>query len=58
VLGELDYVDPENVFLFGWSRGGMMAYHALKRGMKANAIAVGGPLLDLFKEAERRPGMS
>lgn len=57
VARSLGYVDMENVFLLGWSRGGMQTFLALKRGMKVNAAAVGGPLLDLVAEANRRPAL-
>lgn len=55
VAASLGFVDTSNVFLFGWSRGGMETLIALKQGMKVNAAAVGGPLLDLLAEARRRP---
>jgi dipeptidyl aminopeptidase/acylaminoacyl peptidase len=36
----LGYVDMNNVFMLGWSRGAMMTHLALKSGMKVNAAAV------------------
>ena len=51
----LGYVDTNNVFLLGGSRGGMETFLAIKRGMKMNAAAVVGSLLDLVAEAKRRP---
>lgn len=57
VAQSLGYVDMENVFLLGWSRGGMETFLAVKRGMKVNAAAVGGPLLDLVAEGKRRPAL-
>jgi dipeptidyl aminopeptidase/acylaminoacyl peptidase len=51
----LGYVDTKNVFMLGWSRGGMMTALALKQGMKVNAAAVGGPLTNLLTERARRP---
>jgi dipeptidyl aminopeptidase/acylaminoacyl peptidase len=57
VAAALGYVDTDNVFLLGWSRGAMEALLALKQGLRANAIAIGGGLLDLIAEAERRPGL-
>jgi dipeptidyl aminopeptidase/acylaminoacyl peptidase len=53
----LGTVDERNVFLLGWSRGGMEAALALKQGMKVNAAAVGGALTDLFAERTRRPDL-
>ena len=53
----LGTVDMRNVFLLGWSRGGMQTALALKRGMKVNAAAVGGALTDLHAEVARRPNL-
>jgi len=55
VAASLGFVDTGNVFLLGWSRGAMEALLALKQGLHANAIAIGGGLLDLVAEAKRRP---
>ena len=43
----LEYIDTNNIFMFGASRGGMMSYLALKHGIKVNAVAVAGGLSDL-----------
>ncbi len=51
----LDYVDMNNVFLFGGSRGGMMAYLALKNKIPVNAAAVGSGVTDLFGNAKDHP---
>jgi dipeptidyl aminopeptidase/acylaminoacyl peptidase len=51
----LGTVDMRNVFLLGWSRGGMQTALALKQGMKVNAAAVGGALTDLPSELASRP---
>jgi dipeptidyl aminopeptidase/acylaminoacyl peptidase len=53
----LPYVDTNNVFLHGWSRGGMEALVALKAGFAANAVAVGGPAVDFDQEIAKRPAM-
>jgi dipeptidyl aminopeptidase/acylaminoacyl peptidase len=53
----LGYVDLDNVFLQGWSRGSMEAFLALKAGMTANAVAVGGTVADLEQEIRERPMM-
>jgi dipeptidyl aminopeptidase/acylaminoacyl peptidase len=50
----LGYVDMNNVFLLGWSRGGMMTLLALKHGIAVNAAAVGGALADLVSERVQR----
>lgn len=55
LAASLGNVDMRNVFLLGWSRGGMEATIALKEGMKVNAAAIGGPLTDLVAELASRP---
>jgi dipeptidyl aminopeptidase/acylaminoacyl peptidase len=57
VARSLGFVDMNNVFMLGWSRGGMMTFLAAAQGFRANALAVGGPLLDLFEEGKRRPAL-
>ncbi len=37
----MNFSDPKNIFLSGWSRGGMMTYLALKAGASVNAAIVG-----------------
>ena len=49
--------DGKNIYMFGWSRGGMMTLMALKLGAKVNAVALGAPLIDLTlstDEAQKR----
>jgi dipeptidyl aminopeptidase/acylaminoacyl peptidase len=53
----LGYVDMKNVFMLGWSRGGMTTYLALKNNIPVNAVAVGGGLTDLIALGKRRPAM-
>jgi dipeptidyl aminopeptidase/acylaminoacyl peptidase len=55
LAASLGVADMRNVFLLGWSRGGMETTIALKRGMKVNAAAIGGALTDLPAELARRP---
>lgn len=43
----LDYVDPANVFMYGESRGGMMALQAIREGAPINAAATFGAFTDL-----------
>jgi len=57
LAGGLDYVDTKNIFLFGWSRGAMMTFLALKAGMPVNAAAVGGAPADLTRLGQGRPEM-
>lgn len=47
--------DPNNIFLWGGSRGGMMLYLALRDGAAVNAAAALYALADLPHEAARRP---
>ena len=54
----LPQADPRNVFLHGGSRGGMMAYLALKQGAQVNAVVALNALADLPAEAARRPDMA
>lgn len=51
----LGYVDMDNVFMHGASRGGMQALLAASRGMPVNAIALTGGLTDLPAAARARP---
>jgi dipeptidyl aminopeptidase/acylaminoacyl peptidase len=53
----LGYVDMNNLFMLGWSRGGMMTLLALKNDVPVNAAAVGGAVADLTLEREERPAM-
>jgi len=54
----LAYVDMNNVFVAGWSRGGMMTLLALKRGLAVNAAAVVGGMADLVSARRQRPSMA
>lgn len=55
---QLPEADPRNVFLHGGSRGGMMAYLALKQGAQVNAVVALNALADLPAEAKRRPELA
>lgn len=57
LAASLGYVDMHNVFMLGWSRGGMMTALALKDGMKVNAAAVGGAPTNLVAGIKRRPSL-
>jgi dipeptidyl aminopeptidase/acylaminoacyl peptidase len=43
----LSYVDMDNLFMYGFSRGGMMTYQAIKRAFPIRAAAVVGAFTDL-----------
>jgi dipeptidyl aminopeptidase/acylaminoacyl peptidase len=47
LAGSLSYVDRDNLFLYGESRGGMMAYQALREGARVRAAATVGAFTDL-----------
>ncbi len=53
----LPYTDTRNVFMYGVSRGGMMTFLALKRGIAINAAAVVGAVYDLAAFRERAPAL-
>jgi dipeptidyl aminopeptidase/acylaminoacyl peptidase len=53
----LPEVDPDRIYMYGFSRGGMMTYLALKHGAKVRAAAVIGGPADLLSGLARRPEM-
>lgn len=53
----LPYADTRNVFMYGVSRGGMMTFLAMKRGVHINAAAVVGAVYDLAAFRDRAPGL-
>jgi len=56
-LKSLDFVDPERLYMLGLSRGGTMAYLAIKRGIPVKAAAVIGGVSDLKAWVAARPEM-
>lgn len=57
LASSLGNIDAKNIFMLGWSRGGMMAYLALKNHIPVNAAAVGGGQVDLVSEGKKRPAL-
>jgi dipeptidyl aminopeptidase/acylaminoacyl peptidase len=55
VIAALPYADAGHMFLFGESRGGMMALQALRDGFPARAAAVVGAFTDLDQYAKDDP---
>jgi dipeptidyl aminopeptidase/acylaminoacyl peptidase len=53
----LPYVDPDNVFMLGFSRGGMMTYRALAMGLPIRAAATVSGLTDVAAQTKYRPEM-
>jgi dipeptidyl aminopeptidase/acylaminoacyl peptidase len=51
----LGFVDVNNLFMYGESRGGMMTYQAIKRKFPINAAAVFGAFTDLQQLADAQP---
>ena len=47
LASSLPYSDPKNIFFYGLSRGGMMTFLALARGVAVNAVAVVGGIYDM-----------
>lgn len=54
VLSKLDYVDQNNIFMIGVSRGGLMTYQALTK-LQINASAVIGGVTNSFLHFQTRP---
>lgn len=57
VARSIEYVDIENVFLYGVSRGGMMACMALREQIPVRAAAVRGCVTDYFSLEQKRPDL-
>lgn len=51
----LGFIDVNNLFMYGESRGGMMTYQAIKRDFPVNAAAVFGAFTDLEALMAFRP---
>jgi acetyl esterase/lipase len=62
VASSLPYADPKNIFFYGMSRGGMMTFLALARGVTVHAAAVVGGIYDLHglmeSTKQRMPGIA
>lgn len=58
LIRSLPGADPANVFMYGASRGGFMAYHALAAGMRVNAAVVQAGPVDLEAHERFRPGFA
>lgn len=49
--------DGKNIFMLGWSRGGMMTYRAIAKGADLRAAATGAGVADLVSTQTTRAGM-
>jgi dipeptidyl aminopeptidase/acylaminoacyl peptidase len=57
MLEQLDEADTSRLGIFGWSRGGMMTYLALKATNRFKAAIVGAGVADVAAGIEQRPGI-
>jgi dipeptidyl aminopeptidase/acylaminoacyl peptidase len=57
LASSLGYVDMDNVFMLGVSRGGMMTLLALKNAAPVNAAAIQGGMADLVSSQNQRRDM-
>jgi dipeptidyl aminopeptidase/acylaminoacyl peptidase len=53
----LEFIDTNNLFLYGESRGGVMTYLAIKKNFPANAAAVYGAFTDMEALIKDNPEM-
>lgn len=62
LASSLPFADPTNMFFYGVSRGGMMTFLALARGVVVNAAAVVGGIYDMQSlmdsTKQRMPGIA
>lgn len=54
---EIKKANPKRIGMFGWSRGGMMTYLALKKSNLIRTAIVGNGPTDLFEIAKQSPEM-
>ncbi len=54
-LKEIEQADPTRIGLYGWSRGGMMTYQALRASKSYKAAIVGGGVSDHWALIKDRP---
>jgi dipeptidyl aminopeptidase/acylaminoacyl peptidase len=55
VAKALEFVDTNNLFMYGESRGGMMTYQAVRRKFPMNAAAVFGAFTSLQELVDQHP---
>ena len=53
----LKFIDTNNLFMYGESRGGMMTYQAIKKGFPINASAVFGAFTDMENMVKSHPNI-
>jgi dipeptidyl aminopeptidase/acylaminoacyl peptidase len=57
IVGALPYVDSDNLFMLGFSRGGIMTYRALAMDLPIRAAATVSGLTNLSRQIQYRPEM-
>lgn len=55
LAGSLGFIDMDNLFMYGESRGGMMTYQAIRKDFPVNAAAVFGAFTDMEGLISFRP---
>ena len=55
LIESLPYADAAQIGMFGWSRGGMMAYRVLAQTDRIAAAVIGAGPSDFFTEVKKRP---
>jgi dipeptidyl aminopeptidase/acylaminoacyl peptidase len=57
IIDGIEIADKSRIGMFGWSRGGMMTYLALRNTNRIKAVVVGGAPTDLIFQLSKRPMM-
>jgi dienelactone hydrolase len=57
LASEFEKADTTKIGMFGWSRGGMMTYLAVKHSKRIQTAVVGNGVSNLFESIENRPEM-
>lgn len=57
VAAHIENADTARIGMFGWSRGGMMTYLALKKSKRIQTAVIGNGPSDLFATIQERPEM-
>lgn len=55
IADQLENADTSRIGMFGWSRGGMMTYLALKNSNRIKTAVIGNGVTNLFSAIEKRP---
>ena len=55
IAAQIENADTSKIGMFGWSRGGMMTYLALKESERIKTAVIGNGAPDLFQSIKNRP---